>query len=114
MWLQQALSLRARSPLATAVDAAHAFGDVQGPSIRRRAAATALESTLRRIYGDTPAASRAAALAAAWSQPGVVHAAKRPTSGEHADEPPLLIPEEPSRPRRESLLRSVFHSFWTN
>jgi hypothetical protein len=115
MWLQQALCLRARSTLATAVDAECAFADVQGPPIRRRAAATALQSTLRRIYGDTPAAAKAATLAAAWSHPGVVHSAGRPPSGEHAaDESALLIPEEPSRTRRESLFRSVFHNFWTN
>ena len=112
MWLQHALCLRARSTLATAVDAACAFADVQGPPVRRRAAEMALQSALRRIYGDTPEAAKAATLAAAWSQPGVVHSARRPPSG--ADEPALVIPEEPVRPRRESLLRSVFHNFWTN
>jgi hypothetical protein len=114
MWLQHAMYLRARSAFATAGDAARAFGDVEGPSARRRAAAMALESALRRIYGDTPAAARAATLAAAWSRPGVVHASKRPASGGHEDATALPIPEEPSRPRRESLFRSVFHSFWTN
>ena len=115
MWLQQTLGLRARSTLATAVDAEYAFADVEGPPMTRRAGAAALRSTLQRIYGDTPAAAKAVTLAAAWSQPGVVHSAGRPPSGEHvADESALLIPEDPSRTRRESLFRSVFHSFWTN
>ena len=92
-----------------------AFADVEGPPMTRRAGMTALRSTLRRIYGETPAAAKAVTLAAAWSQPGVVHSAVRPPSGEHvADESALVIPEEPSRARRESLFRSVFHNFWTN
>jgi len=115
MWLQQALCLHPRSMLATAVDAECAFADVEGPPMTRRAGTSALRSTLRRIYGDTPAAAKVVSLAAAWSQSGVVHSAGRPPSGEHAaDESALLIPEEPTRVRRESLFRSVFHNFSTN
>lgn len=115
-WLQHALCLHPRSTLSTAVDAEQVFAAVEGPPMTRQVAAAALRSRLRRIYGVTPASANAARIAAAWSQPGVVHStASRPLPSEPvtigSDSPTLQ--ESPQR-RAELPVQSVLHNTSTN
>jgi hypothetical protein len=73
MWLQQALHLHPRASFASAVDAHRAYSETLGSTAARRGGVEAFESSVRRIFGDTSASAEAAELAAAWSQPSVVH-----------------------------------------
>lgn len=113
MWLQEALHLHPRASFASALDAQAAYHETLGRLASRRGGADALESSVRRIFGDTPASAEAAELAAAWSQPAVVHhvppsvAPMRPTYPRM----PLPPPVRDERTALSSILRYVFPLF---
>lgn len=113
MWLQEALCLHPRANFASAMDAEKAFGEVLGPAAERRGGRAAFESSVRRIYGETPASAEAADVAAAWSSPDIMHPVAEPIAPpveplpEHV---PLPAPAETHRPL-SSIFRSVFPLF---
>ena len=84
MWLQEALHLHPRASFASAVDAERAYSETVGRIASRRGGVEAFEASVHQIFGDTPASAEAAELAAAWSQPAVVH---------HA--PAVVVPSQP-------------------
>jgi hypothetical protein len=114
MWLQEALCLHPRANFASALDAERAFAQVLGPAATRRGGAAALESALKRIFGDTPASAEAAKVAADWSAPEIVHPVSQPFEPEELLPEPTPVPgagegEQPSP--LGSLFRSVFPLF---
>jgi hypothetical protein len=116
MWLQQSLFLHPRALFGTAIDAAVAFEEGVGAPATRRVAAAALQTFIRSIFGDTPAAEEAAKVAAAWSSPSVVHPAPKgvppaPPAGDRGTPPPAS--DEAAR-SRSSILRAVFPNFRAN
>jgi hypothetical protein len=116
MWLQQSLYLHPRATFTSAVDAAIAFEEVVGAPGNRRMAAAALQTFVRSIFGDTPAAEQAARMAAAWSSPSVVQPAPRviPTATPPLGrETPPPSADETTR-QRTSILRAVFPNFRAN
>jgi hypothetical protein len=111
MWLQEALHLHPRATLASAVEAERAYDEALGAAAARRGGAAALEASVRRIFGDTPASVAAAELAAAWSHPAVHHAPSPAPPAAPAFEPapmPRPSPRPESHRRFGSILRSVF------
>jgi len=113
MWLQEALHLHPRSSFASAIDAENAFNQTLGPAIARRGGPAALEASVRRIFGDTPASEEAAELAAAWSQPVVVHHTPEPLPHTQPPVDPSRVPaaEREHSGTFSSILRSVFPHF---
>ena len=114
MWLQEALHLHPRASFASAVDAQKAYEGTLGRLASRRGGIDAFEDSVRRIFGDTPASAEAAELAAAWSQPLVVHPTPPPVAPaqpvfEHAALPPPVRDESPGA--LSSILRYVFPLF---
>lgn len=115
MWLQETMCLHPRATFASAADAEKAFDQVLAPAIARRGGAAALQSSVRRIFGDTPASEEAAKVAAAWSSPAVVHPVPEAIRPEEPLPQPQPAPpppqrEEPARPL-SSIFRSVFPLF---
>jgi hypothetical protein len=113
MWLQEALHLHPRASFASAVDAQNAYHATLGRLAARRGGVEALESSVRQIFGDTPASAEAAELAAAWSQPAVVHHAPKPVAPAPPAYPRASMPPRPRDERTAlgSILRHVFPLF---
>lgn len=115
MWLQESLCLHPRANFASVLDAERAFAQVLGPAATRRGGAAALETAVKRIFGDTPASEAAAKVATEWSAPQVVHHVAEPLEPE-----PLLPAPPPVAVRSElpspigSIFRSVFPLFRTS
>jgi hypothetical protein len=116
MWLQEALHLHPRASFASAVDAHNAYADTLGRLAARRGGTEIFESSVRMIFGDTAASAEAAELAAAWSQPTVVHHVPQAV----APMPPVYRAPLPPAARVEgtgafsSILRYVFPLFRTS
>lgn len=112
MWLQEALHLHPRASFASAVDAQKAYHETLGGLASRRGGVEALESSVRRIFGDTPASAEAAELAAAWSQPAVVHHGPQPVAPMQPAyaRTPLPPPPRDERTALISILRHVFRT----
>jgi len=113
MWLQEALHLHPRASFASAVDAQTAYHETLGRLASQRGGAEALESSVRRIFGDTQASAEAAELAAAWSRHAVVHHAPQPVAPMRPMYPrtPLPPPVRDERTALSSILRYVFPLF---
>ena len=88
MWLQETMFLHPRATLNSAVDAERAFDEVLGPAAARRGGAAAFQHAVQGIFGDTPASTAAAEMAAAWSLPDVVHHTPQPLA-------PAALPVDP-------------------
>lgn len=110
MWLQESLHLHPRATFASAVDAEKAYAEVLGPAAARRGGAGAFESSVRRIFGDTPESVEAARVAAAWSSPAVIHPVAGPIAPAQVVAEPVPAHEDNARPL-SSLFRSVFPLF---
>jgi hypothetical protein len=112
MWLQESLHLHPRATFASAIDAAKDFDKVLGPAAARRGGAAAFESSVRRIFGDTPQSAEAAKVATAWSPAAVptLHPAFEPlVSPVQPFEPvPVPVPQSPPARAFSTLVRSVF------
>jgi hypothetical protein len=117
MWLQEALHLHPRANFPSAIDAQRAYEEVLRPAAAQRGGVAALETVVRRIFGDTSESAEAAQLAAAWSQPAAVHPSKQPVAPPEPLHDPSSVrtPEhgEGTRPF-SSILRSVFPLFRAN
>jgi hypothetical protein len=113
MWLQEALHLHPRASFASAVDAQRSYDETLGRIASRRGGAEAFDSSVRQVFGDTPASAEAVELAAAWSQPAVVHhTPQRVAPSPPVYQRPLPAPvREQSAGTLSSLLRSVFPLF---
>jgi hypothetical protein len=105
MWLQEALHLHPRASFASAADAQKAYDETLGRAASRRRGVEAFEHSVRRIFGDTPASAEAAELAAAWSQPAVVHHLHQPVAPSPAFVRAPLPP--PSREESTSAFSSI-------
>ncbi len=110
MWLQQALHLHPRAVFASAVDAEKGYAEVLGPAAVRRGGAAAFQTSVRRIFGDTPESAEAARVAAAWSNPSTLYPPAAPIS---PMSPPVRPGQPPSRDD-ERPLSSVFRSVFPN
>jgi len=106
MWLQEALYLHPRATFASAVEAEKGYGEVLGPAVARRGGAAAFESSVRRIFGDTPASAEAAKVALSWSAAAVVH----PATGSVAPVGPVAQPVQLPRDQGSRPLSSLFRS----
>jgi hypothetical protein len=110
MWLQQALHLHPRAVFASGVEAETGYNEVLGPAAVRRGGAAAFQTSVRRIFGDTPESSEAVRVAAAWSNPAAMYP-PGPAIGPVA--PPTRHEPLPSR-EDERPLSSVFRSVFPN
>jgi hypothetical protein len=114
MWLQEALHLHPRANFASAIDAKTAYDQVLGPTASQRGGVEAFETSVRRVFGDTPESAEAAQLAAAWSQPAVIHHPRQPVAPQEPPREPTPVPAvertESNRPF-SSMLRSVLPLF---
>ena len=115
MWLQQALYLHPRAAFGSAVDAEHGFVEVLGHAAARRGGAAALQYSVRRIFGDTPAAAEAAKVAKGWSKVGVIRPAAAAAAHTTAPVRPAEVPthEDEARPLG-NIFRTVFPNLRTN
>jgi hypothetical protein len=114
MWLQEALHLHPRATFSSAVDAEASYATVLGTAAARRGGPAALAECVQRVFGDTPASAKAAALAGAWSHPSAAY--HKPHAVAPATLPvehmPAVTPVQADSPRAfTSMLRSVFPRF---
>jgi len=107
MWLQEALYLHPRATFASAVEAEKGYAEVLGPAVARRGGAAAFESSVRRIFGDTPASAEAAKVALSWSAAAVVYPAAESLAPVQPAIQPLLTPRDHAPRPLSSLFRSV-------
>lgn len=114
MWLQQALFLHPRVTMNTAVDAERAYAEVLAPAAARRGGPAALQSGVRRIFGDTPASAEAARVAEAWSAPNVIHRSAVPINPPDVLPAPYAPPQDDAPGPLSSIFRSVFPNFRAN
>jgi hypothetical protein len=112
MWLQEALHLHPRASFASAVDAQKAYHETLGRVSSRRGGVDAFESSVRRIFGDTPASAEVAELAAAWSHSAVIHHVPQPVAPtQPVARTPLPPPPRDERSALGSILRYVVPLF---
>jgi hypothetical protein len=109
MWLQQALHLHPRAMFASGVDAENGYNEVLGPAALRRGGAAAFQTSVRRIFGETPESAEAARVATAWSIPATAYPASRSIEPAHPAARPAQsgAGEDDARPL-SSVFRSVF------
>jgi hypothetical protein len=110
MWLQQALLLHPRAVFSSGIDAEKGYNEVLGPAAVRRGGAAAFQTSVRRIFGDTPESSEAARVAAAWSNPAALYPPAPPI-------PPFAPSSRPAPPASrddDRPLSSVFRSVFPN
>jgi hypothetical protein len=110
MWLQQALLLHPRAVFSSGVDAEKGYNEVLGPAAVRRGGAAAFQTSVRRIFGDTPESSEAARVAAAWSNPATLY----PLAPPIAPAAPSPRPTPPASRDDDRPLSSVFRSVFPN
>jgi hypothetical protein len=110
MWLQQSLHLHPRAVFASGVEAEKGYNEVLGPAAVRRGGAAAFQTSVRRIFGDTPESSEAVRVAAAWSNAATTYPAPRPI----APAPPATHPTPPPSRDDDRPLSSVFRSVFPN
>ena len=109
MWLQQALNLHPRAVFSSGIDAEKGYNEVLGPAAVRRGGAAAFQTSVRRIFGDTPESAEAARVAAAWSNPATVYPPASPIPSTPSSSSPSATPSSDERP-----LSSVFRSVLPN
>jgi hypothetical protein len=110
MWLQQALHLHPRAVFGSGVDAQKGYAEVLGPAAVRRGGAAAFQTSVRRIFGDTPESEEAVRVAAAWSNPATMYPPAPPIA---PIAPAGRLAPPPSRDD-ERPLSSVFRSVFPN
>ena len=110
MWLQQSLHLHPRAVFASGVEAEKGYNEVLGPAAVRRGGAAAFQTSVRRIFGDTPESSEAVRVAAAWSNPATMY----PPAPPLAPVAPSIRPAPPSTHDDERPLSSVFRTVFPN
>jgi hypothetical protein len=110
MWLQQSLHLHPRAVFGSGVDAEKGYNEVLGPAAVRRGGAAAFQTSVRRIFGDTPESAEAVRMAAAWSNPATVY----PSAPPFMPPSPAVHPTPPPPRDDERPLSSVFRTVFPN
>jgi hypothetical protein len=108
MWLQQALHLHPRAVFASAVEAEKGYNEVLGPAAVRRGGAAAFQTSVRRIFGDTPETSEAVRVAAAWSNPAAMYPPAPSIAPAIPSTRPVPSPSRDDDRPLSSVFRSVF------
>jgi hypothetical protein len=108
MWLQQALLLHPRAVFSSGIDAEKGYNEVLGPAAVRRGGAAAFQTSVRRIFGDTPESSEAVRVAAAWSNPAAFYPPAPAIAPMRPSTRPAPAPSRDDERPLSSVFRSVF------